>query len=205
MPHLSLSSGALMSQQKFASRSVTSNQTTRAMGRVDPYTPMRVRAVRIKGNKRTLPSVIEKELQAALKAQTIAGILIGLERGVQGLRSTGAFKSVNVTMVEPRPLSQAEGSLLEGGGGRVDESIETDLLVTVEENKVLSFSANAMFDDYRPTARLQANLDNVFGTTEKISFNVSGRRSVSLSTEDGAGGAQGLRAVGMREGWSSIL
>ncbi len=169
------------------------------MGKVDPYTPMRVRAVRIKGNNRTLPSVIEKELQAALKARTIAGILVGLERGVNGLRSTGAFKSVNVTMVEPRPLSRAEGALLEGDD-REDSAfrgnvVETDLLVTVEENKVLSFSANAMFDDYRPTAKFQANLDNVFGTTEKISFNVSGRRSVSLSTEDGAGGAQGLRVV----------
>ena len=147
--------------------------------------------------------MIEKELQAALRAQTVAGILVGLERGVQGLRRTGAFKSVHVTMVEPLPLSEAEAALISGdvaGNVASRRAVETDLLVTVEENKVLSFSANAMFDDYRPTARFQATLDNLFGTTEKISLNVSGRRSVSLSTDDGASGAQGLRVVSVRLG-----
>ncbi|CAM9986418.1 unnamed protein product, partial [Scytosiphon promiscuus] len=99
--------------------------------------PLRVRRVKIVGNNRTRPYVVEDQLQDAYNATTVRDVYGGLVEGAHRLDGLGLFESVQVSMDEAE-----DGS-----------SEETDVTVTIKEKNWYLVQTGAT------TAGTSGNLD----------------------------------------------
>ncbi|CAB1106882.1 unnamed protein product [Ectocarpus sp. CCAP 1310/34] len=100
--------------------------------------PLRVRTVKIVGNNRTRPYVVEDQLQDAYEATTVGDVYGGLVEGAQRLDGMGLFESVQVSMD-----AVDDGSL-----------DQTDVTVTVKEKNWYLLQSGAT-----TTGTAKGNLD----------------------------------------------
>eukprot|EP00752_Nemacystus_decipiens_P010481 g9338.t1 len=101
--------------------------------------PLKIRHVKIVGNNRTRPYVVEDQLQDAYEAKTVGDVYGGLVEGAHKLEGTGLFESIQVSM-----------DAVEDKGGSLDQ---TDVTITVKEKNWYLLQSGAT------TAGTKGNLD----------------------------------------------
>ena len=119
---------------------------------------MHVRHVRIEGNRRTRPHVVERELQAAYRGKTLGEIVLGLEVGIERLKQLKIFDEVHILM-DKHSGDDAPGAV--------------DLIVQLEESSL--FHGSLMMEsgsDAVGEASGTLTSRNLFGGAENMSVRV---------------------------------
>jgi len=151
--------------------------------------PLQVRFVKIKGNHRTNPSVIEKHLQEAYDGTNVNEVSLGLMRGLNKLKQLDIFDAVEITCEDVDLEAELQSSpgttdLVSGGA---EHTYYTDVVVHVREKGILNLKAETFVEGGGSEGGVQSTLGlrNPLGAGEQIrggiSYGTKNSNSYSLS------------------------
>uniref|UniRef100_A0A7S3PJC9 Bacterial surface antigen (D15) domain-containing protein n=1 Tax=Aplanochytrium stocchinoi TaxID=215587 RepID=A0A7S3PJC9_9STRA len=136
--------------------------------------PLQVRYVKILGNKRTNPSVIEQHLQEAYAGTTVNEVSLGLMKGLNKLKKLEIFDAVEITC-EDVDTNNNKTTNINDTMVNDNEYFLTDVVVNVREKGILNMKAETFIEGGGSEGGVESTLGlrNPLGSGEQIRAGIS--------------------------------